>query len=399
MKRRDDPAGYETLRNELKRIGVRVTALDKLIEEDSAGLRNPRHKPSQGDAAQPITRNDFYAYMPAHRYIFAPTRELWPGASVNARIPPVDVGADEADHGLGLARPEPAGRAADLVSRRADADPRPADRRGRLHRTAGLHDLQPLPAAATACPAIPARPALARPCAQGLSRRRRAHLPLAGAPRAEARREDQSCAAARRRARASARTRCCIRSSYAVGSWNFAEVTPVQLLGRFNGFIKSVILRINEARDLGEINRYAFYEHLQADHRGAARGAALRREEHPRIQRAQRRRRHHHVELPDRRLLPAARRSPPLCRLVAAPAGDLGPTISTKLYRWYEDEGGNRHVAAWLAAVNLADFNPKAPPQKTAAFWEIVDAERGIRGKRDRRRHRRNDGDRKSQGS
>ena len=37
-----------------------------------------------------VQLKDFYAYMPQHRYIFAPTRELWPAASVNARIPPVD---------------------------------------------------------------------------------------------------------------------------------------------------------------------------------------------------------------------------------------------------------------------------------------------------------------------
>jgi hypothetical protein len=29
-------------------------------------------------------------------------------------------------------------------------------------------------------------------------------------------------------------------------AWNFCEVGPQQLLGRFNGFLKSVILRINE---------------------------------------------------------------------------------------------------------------------------------------------------------
>jgi hypothetical protein len=36
---------------------------------------------------------------------------------------------------------------------------------------------------------------------------------------------------------------------YAIGPWNFTEVTPQQLLGRFNGFVKSVIMRISEARD------------------------------------------------------------------------------------------------------------------------------------------------------
>jgi hypothetical protein len=46
----------------------------------------------------------------------------------------------------------------------------------------------------------------------------------------------------------------------AIGPWNFAEVSPAHLLGRFNGFVKSVILRISEARDLGEIDRFSFYE-------------------------------------------------------------------------------------------------------------------------------------------
>ena len=51
---------------------------------------------------------------------------------------------------------------------------------------------------------------------------------------------------------------------HAVGDWNFLEVSPHHLLGRFNGFAKSVILRINEARDLGDLNRFQFYDHLKA---------------------------------------------------------------------------------------------------------------------------------------
>jgi hypothetical protein len=51
---------------------------------------------------------------------------------------------------------------------------------------------------------------------------------------------------------------------YAVGPWNFAEVSPQQMLGRFNGFLKSVILRVNEARDLGETNRFSFYDPMKA---------------------------------------------------------------------------------------------------------------------------------------
>ena len=35
---------------------------------------------------QPVTLDDFYAYMPMHQYIFAPTGDMWPGSSVNQRL-------------------------------------------------------------------------------------------------------------------------------------------------------------------------------------------------------------------------------------------------------------------------------------------------------------------------
>jgi hypothetical protein len=43
---------------------------------------------------------------------------------------------------------------------------------------------------------------------------------------------------------------------------------------------------------------------------------------------------------------------------------------------WYEKEGGFEDIAAYLATLDLSDFNPKAPPLKTPAFWAIVDANR-----------------------
>ena len=36
----------------------------------------------------------------------------------------------------------------------------------------------------------------------------------------------------------------------------------------------------------------------------------------------------------------------------------------------------HRHVAAYLAELDISAFDPKAPPPKTAAFWDIVDANR-----------------------
>ena len=50
----------------------------------------------------------------------------------------------------------------------------------------------------------------------------------------------------------------------ACGFWNCESVSPVQVLGRFNSHLKSVILLISEARDLGDVNRPQFYEHLKA---------------------------------------------------------------------------------------------------------------------------------------
>jgi hypothetical protein len=35
------------------------------------------------------------------------------------------------------------------------------------------------------------------------------------------------------------------------------------MLGRFNSFVKSVILRVSEARDLGKLNRVQFYDHMK----------------------------------------------------------------------------------------------------------------------------------------
>jgi hypothetical protein len=46
-----------------------------------------------------------------------------------------------------------------------------------------------------------------------------------------------------------------------------------------------------------------------------------------------------------------------------------------RLHAWYE-AGGFAHVAAYLKNVDLSDFDPKAPPPKTPAFWAIVDANR-----------------------
>src|SRR5258707_4746970 len=52
---------------------------------------------------------------------------------------------------------------------------------------------------------------------------------------------------------------------------------------------------------------------------------------------------------------------------------DFTPAYWNGLWSWYA-QGGDCHVAAYLASLDLSTFDPKAPPPKTTAFWAIVDA-------------------------
>jgi Family of unknown function (DUF5906) len=163
---------------------------------------------------------------------------------------------------------------------------------------------------------------------------------------------------------------------HAIGGSNFQEVSPSAVMGRFNGFLKSVILRVSEGRDLGEIDRYSFYEHmktyiaeppdvLRVDEKFLreyyipnctsviiltnykAGGIYLPSDD-----------RRHHVSWTD------------------LTEKDFTKEYFLKLYHWYRVEGGNQNVAAYLASLDLSKFNPKAPPPKTRAWWDIVDSNR-----------------------
>jgi hypothetical protein len=54
---------------------------------------------------------------------------------------------------------------------------------------------------------------------------------------------------------------------------------------------------------------------------------------------------------------------------------DFDPVYWVKLWSWYRN-GGINDVAAYLVELDISAFDPKAPPPKTPAFWDIVDANR-----------------------
>ena len=174
---------------------------------------------------------------------------------------------------------------------------------------------------------------------------------------------------------------------YAVGPWNFAEVSPTQVIGRFNGFLKSVVLRISEAKDLGDVDRYKFYDHTKI--MLAAPPDVLRIDEkHLReyyvfnvtvvVMTTNHKTNGIYLPADDRRHLVA---------WSDLKQRDFDEGYWNQIWHWYE-LGGFGHVAAYLAQLDLSGFDPKAPPPKTAAFWAIVDANRRAGGRRACRCHR-----------
>jgi hypothetical protein len=159
----------------------------------------------------------------------------------------------------------------------------------------------------------------------------------------------------------------------AVGHWNCQTVSPTVLLGRFNGFLKSVMLVISEARDLGEINRPQFYEHLKGI--TAAPPHVLLIDE----------KNTHPYNVPN--LVGVVLTSNHKVGGIYLPPDDRRTYVAwspltlddfeqdywNSIWAYYEN-GGYEAVAAYLQAFDLTGFDPAAPPPKTRAFWEIVAA-------------------------
>ena len=320
-----------------------------------------------------VRLQDFYAYMPQHSYIFAPSRELWPASSVNARLPPL-IGPD--------GKPI---RAAAWLDRNAPieqmtwAPGKPMLIRDRLISDGGWIER---PGCAVfnlyRPPAISPKAGDVSPWLNLVKKvfpEQASHIIAWFAHRKQRPHEKINHALVLGGAVGIGKDTILEPIKQAVGPWNFADVSPKQVLGRFNGFLKSVILRINEARDLGEFDRYAFFDHMKSYI--AAPPDVLRVDE--------KNLKEYYVfnltgvvitsnHKTDGIYLPADDRR----HMVAwsnLTKDDFAADYWRKLYAWHGD-GGNERVAAYLAKLDIASFDPKAPPPKTQAFWEIANANR-----------------------
>jgi len=316
---------------------------------------------------------DFLGYLPANKFICIDTRELWPAASVNAQLPPKQAGKNSIPASQWLAKHNAVQQMTwapgygEVVQNKVISEGGFIDRND-----CRIFNLYRPPFV---------KPGNASDVAPWLD-----HLHSVYSGEAD----ELICWFAHRVQRPGEKINHALvlggapgvgkdtilePVKYAVGAWNFQEISPQQVLGRFNGFLKSVILRISEARDLGDVDRFAFYDHMKT--LTAAPPDVLRCDE--------KNIREHMVPnvtgvihttnyKTDGLYLPADDRRNLVCWSEAA-AETFSDDYWTRLYSWY-GRGGLRNVAAYLIEYDLSGFDPKKPPRKTEAFRAIVDANR-----------------------
>jgi hypothetical protein len=362
-----------------------ANALAKLAESAAPYAPAQETKPPAGNES--LSLENFYAYMPMHSYIFVPSREMWPASSVNSRLPRVQLANENGWQILDDKGEQKTQSPATWLDQNRPVETmtwapgEPMLIGGRLvsnggwiaHASVNTFNLYRPP------DRLPGDAAKASPWvehgerifAEGFR-----HIKQWLAHRVQRPYEKINHALVLGGCQGIGKDTLLEPLKYAVGPWNFAEVTPQQALGRFNGFLKSVILRISEARDLGDVDRFKFYDHMKS--LTAAPPDVLRVDEkHLReysifnccgvIVTTNHKTDGIYLPEDDRRHFVAWNDS-----LIKE---DFTESYWNNLWAWYES-GGHAHVAAYLGELDLSGFNPKAPPPKTAAFWDIVDANR-----------------------
>ena len=338
------------------------------------------------DGCGPVSLADFYAYMPMHNYIFIPSREPWPASSVNARLGTIPLFDANGQAVLDEDGEQVRVRASEWLDKNKPVEQMtwapglPMVIRDRLISEGGwierpqvsCFNLYRPPTIELGNP-LEAGPWLDH--AQKVFGADADHIVKWLAHRVQRPEEKINHALVFGGSQGIGKDTLLEPVKQAVGPWNFAEVSPQHLLGRFNGYLKSVILRVSEARDLGEINRFTFYDHMKAH--TAAPPDVLRVDE--------KNLREYSIlnccgviittnHKTDGIYLPADDRR----HFVAwsdLKKKDFPSGYWNTLWGWYARDG-YRHVAAYLAKLDISSFDPKAPPPKTSAFWDIVDANR-----------------------
>ena len=325
-----------------------------------------------------ITLEDFYAFMPKHEYIFAPLPDkLWPAASVNARLPRVPLLAPDGtvivdeNGNAKLLKPSTWLDQNHAVEAMTWAPGEPEVISGRLPSKSGWIERADVRTFNTYHPSAPWRggrasgakrwqelleklypddaghlTACCAHCVQRPGVKINHGVVLAGAPGIG---KDTLLEPLRR----------------GVGAANFAETSPHAIMkGDYNDYLCAVVLRISEARDQGEVNRYALYEKMKTMLAAPPDMHRINTKYIPQYYAA-------NVVCIfittnyafDGLFLPSDDRR----HYVAATevtAADFTRGFFDEHYAWYAN-GGLEDVVAYLAEYDLTRFNPKVTPKKT----------------------------------
>ena len=345
-----------------------------------------RSRTQMPPASEGVNLSDFYAYMPAGNYIFAPAREFWPAGSVNHRVPPQPLLDRRGRPVLDEKKKQVFITASAWLSKEraveqmtwAPGEPMIIEDRliseGGWIRRPGCSCFNLYrPPIVTHGDATKAKKWIDHICRVYPNDAN--HIIAWLAHRVQKPQEKINHALVLGGNQGVGKDTMLEPVKYGVGAWNVSEVSPQQLLGRFNGFLKSVIMRVSEARDLGERDRYSFYEHMKTY--TAAPPDVLRVDE--------KHTKEHSIfnvvgviittnNKTDGLYIPADDRR----HYVAwsdLTKEDFSEEYWRDLWGWYDD-GGRANVAEFLRTLNISGFNPKAPPPKTPAWHDIVNSNR-----------------------
>lgn len=158
-----------------------------------------------------------------------------------------------------------------------------------------------------------------------------------------------------------------------LGEWNCVEAKPTTIMSNFNGYMRSILLMINEARDLGDVKRHEFYLHMK-DVIVTPPNTVLVNEKHEKgihvanvclvIMTTNHRTDGIYLPPDDGRHFPV---------WSDRVREDYDIDFFDRFYDWLEN-GGSAHVAAYLRSLDVSAFRTGRPPPQTALFHEIVAA-------------------------
>jgi hypothetical protein len=360
-------------KEEIKAAADRAEGRPDEASEAEAEPRDDEPKDSKraGDKkAQPLPRtasfDDFHAFLPQRKFWYVPTRDLWPAETINSILgkgAATDLDINKPTHGVTWAPGKPTIIKDLLIHKSGWVSKKGAN-------TFNLY-MPPNQIGGDADKAGPWRQhgefiwgEYNQHIERWLAYRIQAphdkinHGLVMGSPK-QGIGKDSYIAPARR----------------AVGEWNFADVPATRAYEKFaneNSFLESVILRINEAHDLGD-KRFHFYERTK-DWFAAPPETLMIRDlwikQHPMFNLV--------GPIVTTNHLTDGLFLPPEDRRYYVAWSDRRPEEFTEqywndLWNWYEG-GGLEHAARYLATLDVSDFDPKAPPPRTPAWHAIVNA-------------------------